>query len=251
MVKNLVSVIIPFYKNKLFFNECLESVYNQSYKKKEIFIIYDDEKLEDLKFIKKAISKKKNIKIIINKRNYGAGISRNKGIKKSKGEYLAFIDSDDIWLKDKLKKQLNFMKSNNVDLSYTSYKIIDQNNKIIGFRKSQKNTSYKKLLLDCNIGLSTVIIRKNKNTKNLIKFPKIKTKEDYVLWLKLSKRKIKFMGMNEFLAKWRKTNGSLSSNIFQKLLDGFKVYFVYLKFNFIKSFYCLIFLSFNYLKKSI
>ena len=143
------------------------------------------------------------------------------------------------------------MRSNNVDLSYTSYEIIDEKNRSIGLRKSQKNTSYKNLLYDCNIGLSTVIIRKNTQTKNLVSFPKIKTKEDYVLWLKLSKAKIKFKGMKNTLTKWRKTNNSLSSGTYQKLVDGFKVYFIYQQFNFIKSVFYLIILSLNFLKKSI
>ena len=143
------------------------------------------------------------------------------------------------------------MLSNNVNLSYTSYEIIDEKNKSIGFRESPKNIHYKDLLSDCNIGLSTVIIRKNTKLKNLLNFPKIKTKEDYVLWLKLSKEKIKFMGMKNVLTKWRKRNNSLSSGVYQKLIDGFRVYFVYQKFNFIKSFFYLIILSLNFLKKSI
>jgi len=123
MVKNLVSVIIPYYKNRFFFKECIDSVYSQSYKKKEVFIIYDNEKKDDLSYIKKIISKKKNIKIIINKKNLGAGISRNKGINRSNGEFIAFIDSDDIWVKDKLKKQVSFMRSNNIDLSNTNSRL--------------------------------------------------------------------------------------------------------------------------------
>ena len=251
MVKNLVSVIIPYYKNRFFFKECIDSVYSQSYKKKEVFIIYDNEKKDDLNYIKKIISKKKNIKIVINKKNLGAGISRNKGINRSNGEFIAFIDSDDIWVKDKLKKQVSFMRSNNIDLSYTSYQIIDEKNRSIGLRKCQKNISYENLLYDCNIGLSTVIIRKNTQTKNLVSFPKIKTKEDYVLWLKLSKAKIKFMGMKNTLTKWRKTNNSLSSGTYQKFVDGFRVYFIYQQFNFIKSVFYLTILSLNFLKKSI
>ena len=251
MVKNLVSVIIPYYKNRAYFEECINSVCSQSYKRKEVFIIYDNEKTDDLKFIRRIISKKKNVTIIVNKKNLGAGLSRNKGINRSKGEFIAFIDSDDIWLKDKLKKQIKFMLSNNVDLSYTSYEIIDEKNKSVGFRESQKNIHYKDLLSDCNIGLSTVIIRKNTKLKNLLNFPKIKTKEDYVLWLKLSKEKIKFMGMKNVLTKWRKRNNSLSSGVYQKLIDGFRVYFVYQKFNFVKSFFYLIILSLNFLKKSI
>ena len=77
MIKNLVSIIIPYYKKKNFFSETFYSAINQSYKKIEIIIIYDDKDTKDLKFIKKTIGKRKNVKLIINKENLGVGISRN------------------------------------------------------------------------------------------------------------------------------------------------------------------------------
>ena len=251
MINDLVSIIIPYYKKKFFFLDCFKSAYFQSYKKKEIIIIYDDENLEELKYIKKITSKKRNVKIVVNKKNYGAGQSRNIGIKLSKGEFIAFIDADDFWYKNKLKDQINFMKLNNVDISYTSYKIINEKNKYVGFRKCDKYTNFNKLLKDCNIGLSTAIIRRSKKKYGHLHFPKLKTKEDYVLWLKLSKEKLNFMGLLKPYSCWRKTKNSLSSNLSQKLKDGFNVYFKYLKFNFFKSIFYLTLLSFNYLKKTI
>ena len=80
-------------------------------------------------------------------------------------------------------------------------------------------------------------------------FPNLKTKEDYVLWLKLSKKGHIFYSINEQLVLWRQTTNSLSSSILQKLLDGYRVYRIYLKFSYFKSLYHLFFLSFNYLKK--
>ena len=250
MRKDLVSIIIPYYKNKKFILQCVNSAAKQSYKKKEIIIIYDDDSLEDLKSIKKNFFKKKNLKIVVNKKNLGAGASRNIGIKKSRGEFLAFLDSDDVWLKNKLKIQIKFMKNNKLDLSYTSYNIIDKQSKKIGFRKCRRTHDYNKLLTDCYIGLSTVIIKKSFKTKNLIKFPKIKTKEDYILWLQLAKHKLKFRGIEQALTKWRKTDDSLSSNSAQKLFDGFRVYYSYMRFNFLKSIYYLFLLSVNFLKKN-
>ena len=249
MKKGLVSVIIPYYKKKNYFLRSFNSAYKQSYKKKEIIIIYDDENLEDLKFIKKIIKNKKNIKIIINKNNCGAGESRNIGIKKSNAEFIAFLDSDDVWVKDKIKIQINHMLNKKVNFSFSSYKIIDNKNKIVGLRKVDKNLNYKKLLNSCDIGLSTVIMKKKLFNKKIM-FPNIKTKEDYVLWLYLAKMNIEFYGIDKYLVKWRKTENSLSSNICQKLTDGFIVYKKYMNFNYIKSFYHLLILSINYLRKS-
>ena len=80
-------------------------------------------------------------------------------------------------------------------------------------------------------------------------FPKLKTKEDFVLWLKILSRNIKIWSLNDNLSSWRKLNNSLSSSTLQKIVDGYKVYNVYMKFNFLKSFYYLFLLSLNYLKK--
>ena len=250
MRKGLVSIIIPYYKKKFFFNKTILSAVNQSYKNIEIIIIYDDTSKEELKYVKKITHKKKNIKILINSKNIGAGLSRNKGIKKSKGEFLAFLDADDIWKRNKLKEQIKFMNSNKIDASYTGYKILDEENNNTGVRVSKKKISYKDLIYSCDIGLSTVIIRKKKLIELNCFFPSLKTKEDYVLWLKLSKKGLIFNGINNCLSYWKKTDNSLSSNLFQKLADGFKVYYIYLKFGFFKSLIHLIILSINFLKKN-
>jgi len=247
MIKNLVSIIIPYYKKREFIKETLDSVFNQSYKLKEIIMIYDDDNKDDLNYLKKITSGKK-IKIMINRLNVGVAISRNRAIAKSSGEYIAFIDSDDIWHKDKLKNQINFMKKNNYQLSHTSYKIINKHGKVIGSRKAKKRFLFNELLLSCDIGLSSVVITK-KILANL-RFPQIKTKEDYILWLALSKKDA-FYGINENLLKWRKLNKSLSSNFLQKIIDGFKVYYYYMNFSIIKSMVFLCILSFNYFKKNI
>ena len=249
MIKNLVSIIIPYYKKKNFFSETFYSAINQSYKKIEIIIIYDDKDTKDLKFIKKTIGKRKNVKLIIKKENLGLGISRNSGINISNGEYLAFLDSDDKWKRDKLEKQIKFMKQNNFIATHTSYYIINENNKILSQRISKKKIDHSSLKLSCDIGLSSVVLKKVKNIT--YKFPNLKTKEDYVLWLNLTKKRINFFGINEKLVYWRKTDQSLSSNVSQKMKDGFVVYKKYLGYGNIKSIFYLLILSLNFLKKSL
>ena len=141
------------------------------------------------------------------------------------------------------------MKKNKINLCSTSYRIIDEQGKILKLRKTDKKICFKDLNYSCDIGLSTVVIN-NKAFKNKIIFPNLLTKEDYVLWLNLSKKGECFYGLNKNLVLWRKTSNSLSSNIIQKLLDGFRVYNIYLKFNFFKSLIFLMILSFNYLRKN-
>ena len=246
---DLISVIIPYYKKKEYIISSINSVLNQTYKNLEIIIIYDDLNKEDLNLLKKIKKKDKRIKIYINKKNLGAGRSRNKGIKLSKGIFVAFLDSDDLWKKNKLKKQIFFMKKNGINASHTSYTIINSINKIIGSRNA-KDMSYKLLLKSCDIGLSTVVLKKEIITSK-IKFANIKTKEDYVLWLKITFNNNKIFALKDNLTKWRKLEDSLSSSRLQKIYDGYLVYRKYMNFNLLKSFGFLMLLSFNYFLKDI
>jgi len=247
---NLVSIIIPYYKKRKFIKSAVISAIKQSYRKIEIIIIYDDQDKTDLNYIKKITKLDRRIKLLINSKNIGAGYSRNKGIKFSKGQYIAFLDSDDFWFKEKLKYQINFMKKKNCSFSHTSYFEVNiKNNKIIP-RKAKNYIRFGDLLKSCNIGLSTVVLKKKTFSKNLF-FPNLKTKEDYVLWLNLSKSGIDILGIKKYLSKWNKVENSLSSNSIQKLIDGFRVYKNHLKFNFFKSIYYLVLLSINFLKKNI
>ena len=245
---DLVSVIIPFYKKKFFIKETIFSVLKQTYKNLEIIIIYDDQNCNDLKFIKEIGTLDPRISIIINLKNLGAGNSRNVGITASKGSYIAFIDSDDIWKKDKIMNQINFMKNNNILACHTSYEIINLKNEIIGKRIARNFYNLNDLLKSCDIGLSTVMLSR-KIFINKFKFPNLRTKEDFVFWLSLLRESVSIIGLDVKLTSWRKLNNSLSAPVLQKLVDGYNVYHKYMKFNFFKSIYYLFCLSFNYLRK--
>ena len=186
---DLVSVIIPYYKKRNFVRESLNSVVNQSYDNLEILIIYDDTNLNDYEFLLKISKLDSRIKIIKNNMKLGAGFSRNIGIEKSNGKYIAFLDADDTWSPDKLKSQISFMKQNDYKISHTSYYIIDEKKKLIGQRKARDLLSINDILKSCDIGLSTVVLEKNVVIHNKIKFPKLATKEDFVFWLMLLKKK--------------------------------------------------------------
>ena len=245
---DLVSVIIPYYRKRDFISGTIESVLKQSYKNFEILIIYDDNSDTDFNFIKEIKKKDSRIAIIRNINKLGAGVSRNLGISKSKGNYIAFLDADDTWHIDKLEKQINFMKKHNYSATHTSYSIVNENKDVIGKRIARDFLKIDDLLKSCDIGTSTVVLQKNLLNKD-IEFASLATKEDFVLWLRLLKKNIKIYALNENLALWTKSKYSLSSSTPQKLIDGFKVYNKYMKFNFVKSIYYLICLSINFLKK--
>lgn len=250
-MKPLVSVILPYFKKRYYFQKTINSILKQTYKYLEIIIIYDDNEKDDLIFIKKICKNDRRIKLIINKNNLGAGYSRNIGINLSKGKYIAFCDCDDLWNRKKIELQINFLKKVNGDFCYTAYNIIDKQDKIIGFMKAEPNLTFNDLMKSCDIGLSTVFLKKSV-IKNKYKFPKIDTKEDYVIWLKIAKKnKIKFYGLKNNLVSWRSYKSKFSFLIFRKIIDAFKVYNFYLGYNVHKSIFYTIRLIFYYLKKSL
>jgi teichuronic acid biosynthesis glycosyltransferase TuaG len=244
-MKNLVSIIIPYYNKLDWIDQTLRSIYNQTYTNYEILIVYDDPTKNDLKKLKLKIKNKK-IKLYINKKNLGAGMSRNLASKKAKGKYLAFIDADDMWEKNKIKKQITFMKKKKIKISFTGYTIVNKQNSIIGKRSTKPILDYNNLLNSCDIGLSTVMIEKDLFKKYY--FSKNRTKEDYSLWLRISK-KYNIYGLNKNLTRWRKLNDSLSTNTTQKLFDAYDIYKNQEKFGYFRSSYRVFILSINFLLK--
>ena len=244
---NKITIIIPYFKKKKYIKKTLLSILNQSYRFFEVIIIYDDDEKKDLLYLKELIKIDKRVQLLVNKKNLGAGRSRNIGISKAKGKYICFIDADDIWKKNKLLDQLNFMLKNKYLISHTSYEII-KDDRILERRIARNFKSYESLLTSCDIGLSTVMINK-KIFKNKIKFSVLKTKEDFVLWLKILKLKYSIYGLDKNLVQWQKTENSLSSSSIQKLIDSYNVYNKFLKYNSVKSIYYILLLSINFFKK--
>ena len=240
--KELISVIIPFYNQENYFEECLNSVIHQTYSNLEIIIINDgsDKKYDEVltKFQSKHLDKIK----IFSQENKGVSAARNLGILQSKGEYIAFIDSDDVWLPNKLEYQINIIKKKKIDFIHGSYLIINEDSSFVG-KFIAKSLNYKDLIKSCDIGLSTVLIKSNLIKKHL--FKKISTKEDYVCWLSVIKEINSLYGDSKEVAFYRERKKSLSSNIVTKFVNAFKVYNKYENKNIITSIFRTLILSFN------
>ena len=249
---SLVSILLPYYKKERYIGQTIKSILNQTYKNFELIIIFDEPFKKTHPIYEKIIKlkkKDKRIKLILNNKNLGVSKSRNKGIKLAKGKYIAFIDADDFWSKKKLSFQVNYMRRKKLLFTHTNYYIINENNKITGLFKAKKNLYYSDLINSCDIGLSTVII--NRKILKFVKFPNIRTKEDYVVWLRLAKKNIELISIGVPFTFWRQTKDSLSSSFTQKLVDAYKVYHVYEKKNFLKSIFHIIILCSNFIVKKI
>ena len=220
--KNLVSIIMPTYNCGKFIGNTIESVINQTYPNWEL-IISDDCSTDNTEEIVKKYSNDKRIRYIRFDKNKGAAIARNNSMNLASGEYMAFLDSDDLWVSDKLEKQLKFMQNNNYNFTCTAYEQIDENsrplNKVI---KPKMKASYNRILLDCPVGNSTVMY----NVNNLGKFevPNIRKRNDDALWLQILKKEKYIYGMDDVLMRYRVRSNSISSNKLSLVKYHWKLY---------------------------
>lgn len=214
MEKGLVSVITPTYNCADFIGETIESVQSQIYQNWEMIIVDDCSTDNTKEVVDKYISKDSRIKYFCLKNNSGAAVARTKAMELANGEYMAFLDSDDIWPEDKLKKQLYFMKEHDVAFTCTAYEQIDENgkplNKVIN---TVPKADYNRVLLDCPVGNSTVMYNVEKMGK--FEVPNIRKRNDDALWLQMLKREKYVYGLNIVLMKYRIRHNSISSNKFK------------------------------------
>ena len=221
MKNELVSIIMPTYNCAKFINETIKSVLNQTYENWELVIV-DDCSNDNTEEVVASFNDKR-IKYNRLEKNSGAAVARTTAMKMATGNYMAFLDSDDLWKDNKLEKQLEFMKKNNYNFTCTAYEQIDEEghqlNKII---KTKKKADYNRILLDCPVGNSTVMY----NVDNLGKFevPNIRKRNDDALWLQILKKEKFIYGMPDVLMEYRIRNNSISSNKFSLIKYHWQLY---------------------------
>lgn len=218
MRKNdLVSIIMPSYNTAKYISQSIESVVQQSYTNWELIIV-DDCSSDGTDDVVNDFLIDDRVKYFKNDKNYGAALSRNLGLREAKGEWIAFLDSDDVWHKNKLKKQLEFMMKNNYFFSYTCYEQIDEKGKMIGKTVGGPRVINKKRMYDyCYPGCLTVMY--NASKVGLIQIPDLKKNNDYALWLKIIKHFDCYL-INEVLAQYRIRSNSISHASFYKLISS-------------------------------
>ena len=241
--KKKIDIILPNYNSHKFIAQTIKSILHQSYYDWQLTIV-DDNSNKKTKDALKKFSKNKKIKIYWLKQNRGAGFCRNYAIKKTKSPYIAFIDSDDIWKKNKLTKQINFMTKNNYSFSYTNYETFGDKKKII---YPPFKFDYLSFIHNTSIATSTMMVRR-KDIEN-IRFTKTEICEDYYFKCKLLKRVNYAFCLNQFLTKYRIRKNSLQSSVLQNLFWIWKINKNYNKLKFFENFFSLLSISINSLKK--
>ena len=211
MIKGLVSVIMPTYNCGKFIGETIESIQAQTYSDWEIIIVDDCSKDDTKSIVDAYMEKDSRIKYHCLETNSGAAVARTTAMRLAEGEYMAFCDSDDLWMPDKLERQLAFMKENNYAFSCTAYEQIDEESNSLGrVIKTVKKTNYNRLLLDCPVGNSSVMYHVEKMGK--FEVPNIRKRNDDALWLQMLKKEEYIWGMPDVLMRYRIRKNSISSN---------------------------------------
>ena len=211
----LVSIIMPSYNTASFIKETIQSVLNQTYSKWELIIVDDcstDNTDEVLEYIKDS-----RIRYFKNDKNLGAAVSRNKALREARGQWIAYLDSDDLWMPEKLEKQICFMESNGYAFSYTNYEEIDVDGNKTGVKVSGPKRITKTGMLNyCWPGCLTVMFDANKI--GIVQIQDIKKNNDYAMWLKICKKANCYL-LDDFLAQYRKgRTGSVSTHSIKTMI---------------------------------
>lgn len=250
-MKELVSIIVPVYNAERFIDETISTVLDQTYENWELLLVNDCSTDNSEKLIQKYL-KDSRIKLLNNKVNSRAAISRNNGIKAAKGRYICFIDADDKWDKNKLERQIKFMEEKECAFSFTSYEFADENCVPNGKQVHVPEIiSYKQALKNTTIWTSTVMFDMNKLSKEDIYMPNVTRGQDTATWWKVL-RKINYAyGLDEVLSFYRRTNDSLSANKFVALKRTWNLYRNVEHLNLFSSIYNFIWYCFNAVKRRI
>lgn len=215
-MEELVSIIMPSYNTGKYIADSIRSVQAQTYTNWELILVDDCSNDNTDEVVNKFLSDRRNI-YIKNERNSGAAFSRNRALREAKGRWIAFLDSDDLWMPEKLARQIAFMKKKHCSFSYTNYEEIDSEGKKTGVKVTgPKKISRKGMFNYCWPGCLTVMYDAKKI--GLIQISNIKKNNDYAMWLKVCKKADCYL-LDEYLAQYRKGRvGSVSTHSYTTLI---------------------------------
>lgn len=231
-----VSIIMPLYNSARFLATSIDSVLKQKHTNWELILIDDCSGDDSVVIARAYCDKDSRIKLVRLDKNSGAAVARNRGIAAAKGRFIAFLDSDDLWLPEKLDIQMKFMLENKIAFSYTAYKKIDEYGNELLELGVPTSLSYQALLKACVIGCLTVIYDTAKIGK--IYMPLGTKREDYALWLKIMReKKIIAHGINRVLASYRIYPHQSSSKKLSMAKENWKLLRIHENLSFVTAAY--------------
>ena len=229
----MISVIMPAYNMERFIETAIRSVMNQTYRDWELLVIDDGSKDATCAIVERLAAEDARIQLIRNEKNMGVARTRNRGFDLCRGDYVALLDSDDVWHPQKLEKQLARMQQTGADLSYCSYALVGETGeRVKADYLVPDSIDFEGLLRENVIGCSTVMLTAEVTAS--YRFTADFYHEDYVLWLELLRAGKKAAGCREVLVDWRYLQNSRSFNKAQAAKNRWKIYRAYLKLPLLK-----------------
>lgn len=243
-----IDIIMPVYNGEAYIKDAIESVKNQTISNWNLMIVDDGSTDNTIKTIEATIADRKDkIVVIPQKEHKGVWYARNVGIQKSTNRYIAFLDADDIWQKDKLEKQIQFMKKNDYAFTYTRFTYL-KNNTCKEVNDIPPCLTYQQALKNTYILTSTVILDTKTISKKDMMMPPIES-EDTATWWKILKKQHIAYGYDENLTIYRVQPGSLSSNKFKNLRKTWRLYRRQEHIGIVKSIYYFLHYIYHAIKK--
>ncbi len=240
----IISIITPTFNSERFIKQTLDSILSQTFTHWELLITDDCSSDRTLEIVRNYMKNDNRIKLFVLDKNSGPGVARNNSILKSKGDYIAFCDSDDMWEPNKLEIQLKHMQKYKQLFSFTDYKVVDESGKNLGVVRAPKKITFYKMLSNNYVGCLTVMYKKN-FTNDLL-MPNLKKRQDWVLWLKILKKIKVAYSLKRPLSVYRKRNDSISNNKLSLLKYNWRVYNSCMSYNKFLSFLLMLNFLFHY-----
>jgi teichuronic acid biosynthesis glycosyltransferase TuaG len=242
-MSDLVSIIIPAYNTEKFIRATLHSVQNQTYNNWEMILVDDASTDQTVSIIEEFSQKDYRIKLFKLEKNSGNGVARNTALEKASGKYIAYLDADDLWFPEKLEKQIQFLKTNNLRFTFSFYDCIDEEGNELSRRvEAPLNLKYNQLFFCNYVGNLTAIYDADFFGK--ITLPAAQKRQDWRLWLTILKQIGETKPVPEPLAFYRIRKDSISSSKFKLIKHNFGVYREFHGFNF--AFSVLLMIRFLY-----
>ncbi|SEP90215.1 glycosyltransferase family 2 protein [Flavobacterium urocaniciphilum] len=231
---SLVSIITPTFNSSNFISQTIQSVLNQTHKNWEMIIVDDCSSDDTFTIISNFAKLDTRIKVFHLEQNSGAGVARNHAIQQAKGNFIAFLDADDLWKPEKLEKQINFMQTQNIPFTFSFYETIDEDGTLRNETITTPSKISFKQLYYCNwIGNLTGIYSVDFFGK--IPISSIKKRQDWMLWLHIVKQIQIAYPVTESLAYYRVRKDSISASKWKLIRFNFKVYREFHQRNFISA----------------
>lgn len=244
--KELVSIIVPVYNAGAYIRETISMVQAQTYGNWELLLVDDGSGDDSRQRISECMDMGDDrIRLISKAQNEGAARARNTGIEAAKGRYIAFLDADDLWMPDKLEKELAFMRKKQAAFVFTAYEFGDEHAKGTGkVVQVPPELTYFKALSRTVIFTTTVLLDTDRTGRELIRMPEVKS-EDTATWWKILRNGFTAYGLNEVLAIYRRPAKSLSSNKLEAIRRIWNLYRKQEKLSLLYSIYNLFFWAFR------